>query len=250
MTSHRYAPHLAILAILAVTSVALVYGVNVRVIDDMAVKPALPDRVGDWRGEDVFYCPRESCQRSFYASQLTASHVCAGCGGELRKTWSLAESRALPSDTVLLKKAYAHPSGDRLTVSVVVNGKERGSIHRPEMCLVAQGSEITNQTVLTVPLAHREPLHVMELSAVRRFRVPDGTLIEQPAYYVYWFLAPGRETHDHRTRMAYSFLDQVVFSRVNRWAYIGISGTPRSHEDPHPGLIAFLTDFYPLVVEP
>ena len=247
MSLDRYRPHLALLALLALASLALTCFVNVRIVDQVGVRLELPAQVGDWNGEDLFFCHNEKCLRSFTVSQLAGNSVCPVCGGEIRQTWSWAESQLLPGDTVLLRKLYARPSGRQMMVSIVVSGKEQASIHRPEICLVSQGHEVGGRSTFAVPLPGRGPLKVAGLDIFQRFRAGDGTMAEQRGYFAYWFVAPGRETPYHLDRMTRAAIDRVLFSRAYRWAYVSISGTRSDSADYRDEVREFVPLFYPLI---
>jgi len=122
------------------------------------ISEALPDQIGAWKGENLFFCQNESCLRSFTEQTLGTNRVCPRCGGTIERTWSLAERRLLPKDTVLLKKVYHHPNGQSLTVSVVISGTERVSIHRPQMCLVGQGYDIIHEQNCRITIPGKAPL--------------------------------------------------------------------------------------------
>jgi hypothetical protein len=247
----KYMPHGILFSLLALTTAALVFCVGVEIVDQIGVKMELPPQVGAWRGEDIFFCQDEKCQRSFRTSQLAGKTVCPVCGGVLRQTWSLGESWLLPADTILLRKLYVHPSGQQLMVSVVVSGKEQVSIHRPEICLVAQGNEVAGRSTLTVPLEGRKPLHIRNLETFRRFRAQSGSMIECPEYFAYWFVGQRRETPYHLMRMAYTAMDRVFFSKAYRWTYVAISGMRTAGSDSYQQQEReFIRLFYPLIVAP
>jgi hypothetical protein len=248
---NRHRPYLVLFLLLGLTTVALVFWVDVRGTDQVAVSTELPSEVGEWKGEDLVFCQNEKCQRSFCVSQLDDRSICPFCGGGLRQTWSLGETWLLPADTVLLRKRYVHPSGQELTVSIVVSDKEQVSIHRPEICIVAQGIEVAGRSTFMVPLAGRKPLRVRELEVFRRMRKPDGSMTESPGYFVYWFVGQGRETPYHLTRMAYTAMDRLLFSRAYRWAYIAINGVRSTGSDSYRQQVKeFVRTFYPQIVVP
>lgn len=250
MSITRYRPHLVLLMLLAVTSLALVFGVSVSVVDDVAIQTELPEQVGEWRSEDVFFCHNEKCQKGFPATQLAGRTDCPVCGGELRQTWSFGESWLLPADTTLLRKVYTHPSGRQLTVSIVVNGREQVSIHRPEICLVAQGNEVARRFTTAVPLAGRPPLNVRNLDLFRRLQAQNGEIVEQASSYTYWFVGGGRETESHYLRMTYMAMDRLIFGKAYRWAYVTVSGPRVSGSGSHQQQVhEFIQTFYPLIMK-
>jgi hypothetical protein len=180
--------------------------------------------VGDWEGQDVFFCQNEACQRSFTAAQLQGRDRCRVCQGPLKPAWSLAECGLLPADTTLLRREYRRPSGETLVVSVVVSGGEEVSVHRPQICLVGQGYEIVAQRAVDVGLERGAPLKVMVLELIRRSRQPGGRMAEENSFYAYWFVSARHETPYHLVRIFLTVLDRVVFSRSPRWAYVAVAG--------------------------
>ena len=65
---------------------------------------------------------------------------------------SLGERQILPADTRILKRNYLRGDGLQLSATVVVSGKSRLSIHRPEMCLPGQGFNIQSSQVRELDL--------------------------------------------------------------------------------------------------
>jgi hypothetical protein len=61
---------------------------------------------------------------------------------------SEAELTILPRDTVLKKRLYTGDDGWFL-VSAVIGGRYKSSIHRPELCLPAQGYKMEKPRTLT-----------------------------------------------------------------------------------------------------
>ena len=135
-----------------------------------------------------------------------------------------SEKSLLPPDTILLKKQYKNSAGRTLYASVVLSGKERASIHRPEVCLVGQGSEVTKRYVMPVDITGRAPLDVMVLDLLHRRRAPAGQTSEFGSFYAYWFVGNGRETPHHWQRMMWMATDRIFRNVAHRWAYIAVYG--------------------------
>jgi len=243
-TTGRLAPHVAVMALLMATSTVLYFEKPAELDADAGIRTELPGRVGAWVGQDILFCQNEACLRSFTADELGAADRCTVCGGELARSWSRAERKILPEDTVLEKKCYAHPSGRVLTVSVVVSGRERVSIHRPQICLVGQGFDIVRARRVAVDLPERPPLDLTVLD------IRSQTRTGRPAesVYAYWFTARGVETASHLVRMLRSGWDRITRNRARRWAYLAISTGGASTDG---GLDApvreFVRRFYPLI---
>jgi len=243
-----FLPHLTVLFLLAACAMVLMHMREATVAVEPDLVLSLPDVVGPWSGEPIFFCQNEACMHSFRAGQLTGVSLCPDCGGALREAWSLAESRLLPADTILLKKAYTDPSGQTLNVSVVISGRERVSIHRPQMCLVGQGFAIRSERRSALNLSGRNPLELSVLS----LQVPgQPSRHDIPFFYAYWFVGCGKETSSHWARTWYVARDRLLHNRACRWSYIAVSGVG-TREGPAltAGAAQFIKLFYPMVLKP
>lgn len=244
------AAHAVVLAMLGATALLLAFASDVRTAGEPAVALSLPDRVGDWTGDDLLFCQNENCLRTYRAAEAPAGLVCAACQGRLEASWSLAERRLLPADTHLVKKVYRSPSasGAPLQVSIVISGAEQVSIHRPQMCLTGQGFDITRERTLPIPLEGRDPLKLRVLDVTRRYRAANGQMVEQPSFYAYWFAARGHETPSHWHRMFYAAWDRVVRGEASRWAYVSIGGSVSAENQvQREQLTRFVGALYPLI---
>lgn len=245
MEKSEHVPYILIVVLLVLTSIALATTVDVNVSDTAGIVLRLPDQVGEWRGNEIRYCLNPACQKVWLASELTDREVCPACGGELGGM-SLSEKRLLPPDTIILKKQYTDPVGDALIVSIVLSGKERASIHRPQVCLVGQGREIVKSRVIEIPFENRPPLEVMLLDLLihpRRLGGPDAVRGE---YYAYWFVGKGRETPYHLERMFWMAWDRIFHNVAHRWAYIAVAGARDLNSDSHvQRVVSFIHELYP-----
>jgi hypothetical protein len=223
MEKRSVKPHLVVIVLMAATSLALAFTVDVSLSDQAGVRVYLPDRVGEWSGDELRYCHAPACQAVVFASEIRESGLCPKCGGLLH-TMTKIEADLLPADTEILKKQYTSPDGRIVNAAIVMSGRERASIHRPQTCLVGQGNEIVKSSVLEVPMEGREPLDVMVLDMLHRRRLPDGRQVSHESYYAYWFVGNNRETPHHITRMFWMASDRILYNRAHRWAYISVSG--------------------------
>lgn len=248
MERNALKPHIITLALLVTTSLALAYSVNVNIGTQAGIKLYLPDQVQQWKGSQVLFCQTPSCRRAFTRDELGEAERCPECGGVL-DTMSLAERQLLPADTLGLKKSYRDAQGEVIHASVVLSGKERGSIHRPQVCLVGQGRRIVGQSVMAVPLVGRDDLKIMVLDLVGATRMPDGRPgPDMTSYYAYWFVGKDRETPYHIERIAWMALDRVFRNVAHRWAYIALGGGRQEGSDAHLGeLREFVQAFYPQI---
>lgn len=184
-----------------------------------------------WVGDELRYSHDPENPKQYRVSELEVPNTDPETGKKLF-TMSLSEYDALPKDTEFVKSIYTNAADETVFVSIVLSGRERDSIHRPERCLVGQGSTIVNQhfwnvilpQTIEVPLEGRLPLKVAVLETVRNYRGADGERKIYYGYYAYWFVGQNRETPSHYMRMLWLAWDRVVHSRSHKWAYIAVAG--------------------------
>ena len=254
MESRSFTPHLVLIGLFIITALALAFTVDVTLNDKAGVNMALPAALdGGWGGDELRYSHDPENPKQYRASELEIPNV-DPVSGEKLFTMSLPEYDALPHDTEFVKSIYTNDA-EQVFVSIVLSGKERDSIHRPERCLVGQGSSIVNQhfwnvvmpQTISVPLEGRDPLKVAVLETIRNYRGADGELKTYYGYYAYWFVGQNRETPSHYMRMLWLAWDRVVHSRSHKWAYIAVSGdrgdgTTKAYEKD---VIDFIQKLYP-----
>jgi len=236
---------LTVIILLALAALALTFTVDVNIADQPGIRMVLPAQLGPWRGTELRFCHNSACLKDFTLDQLTDPAKCPACGSELF-TMSLAEYEQLPKDTEFLKGRYTNAASEEVFASLVLSGRERESIHRPERCLVGQGNSINKSYVLEVPLAGRKPLGVMVLETSRPVDTHTGKR-ELPGYYAYWFAGQGRETPLHWERMFWLGWDRIIHSIAHKWAYIAIAGRRDSAQLYQDQISSFVGQLYPHV---
>ena len=127
----------------------------------------------------------------------------------------------LPKDTTYGSRHYQAPDGFGMTISVVLMGSDRTSIHKPEYCLPGQGASIDRKESRSISV--REP-HPYELPVtcftVSRQVEEKGVRGRDQGLYLFWFVADGQITADHNQRMLWMTRDLVTRGILQRWAYI------------------------------
>jgi hypothetical protein len=254
MEKSLFKPFLTVVVLMVLASLALAFTVNVKLEDAPGVVTVLPERLGDWVGNELRFCHNKDCYESspsqgqYYIRDLEFPDICPDCGEKLY-SMSWAEYDALPKDTEFVKSAYTNESGGSMFTSIVLSGRERNSIHRPERCLVGQGNAIVDEYVLEVPLAGRKPLKVMVAVLERSYTLPDGASQIYYSYYAYWFVGQDRETPSHYARMFWLGWDRVVRSVAHRWAYIAVSGRrEKEGKEYEKGIDDFVQKLYPAIL--
>lgn len=252
-----------VILLMTLTSLALAFTVDVKLSGKAGIKfeeiaddekiMYLPDEVAGWKGERILYCQNPECQKPWNVNELDDLTICPDCGGRL-DALTQEEKDALPIDTEMVKKRYTRGSGDsgELFVNIVLSGESRSSIHRPQRCLIAQGSTIEETETMEVPVESGKELDVKLIKNTRNMRTPTGEEVSFKRYFAYWFIGRGRVTDSHLERMAMMAMDRVFFNVAHRWAYISISGGPSSSDMTEEEFLddvkQFISELHPQII--
>lgn len=144
------------------------------------------------------------------------------------------ERELLPPDTGFSRMHYVslHNLNTRVLLSIVLSGRDRTSIHRPEICLVGQGWTIIGRTahVFTWPSsakasegkpdqpAARVPATVLRIE--HEFTNPRGEKVKVPALFAYWFVGADRVVASNTERVLQASIDRLRHLQAHRWAYV------------------------------
>jgi hypothetical protein len=144
-----------------------------------------------------------------------------------REVASEAELRVLPDDTEFAKMLYVsrEPFAEAMSLiscSIVLSGKDRSSIHRPQVCLDAQGWSFDSMDLVPVDLNNGEKLRVTKLALSRKEELASGRLITRRALYLYWFVGKDLAIPDSKTRVILTAWDNVFRNVNHRWAYVSV----------------------------
>jgi EpsI family protein len=133
------------------------------------------------------------------------------------------EREMLPPDTGYARRIYVSLDDRRqqVLVSVVLSGRDRTSIHRPELCLVGQGWTI-NEHDQTQLGGGSETTPVWAAALLRLGRqVPgkDGINQRVNSLFAYWFVGRDRLATTTFERLWFTALNRLRL-RPDRWAYV------------------------------
>jgi hypothetical protein len=128
----------------------------------------------------------------------------------------------LPDDTTFGRRRYSFPDKTWIENSVVLMGKDRTSIHKPEYCLPGQGFTIDLREVVTIPIKqpHAYDLPVMKLTTSKTARDRKGREVPVRGVYIYWFVADGKLATHHLDRMWMMTKGLLSEGVLQRWAYV------------------------------
>lgn len=133
------------------------------------------------------------------------------------------EREILPPDTGFSRRNYVAIAAERREVflSIVLSGRDRTSIHRPELCLVGQGWTVTGTAAHRfVHPARPDAAFPATLLRVRReVPTPRGKVLV-PQLVAYWFVGGDAVVATHWERFLRDSWNRVVHARADRWAYV------------------------------
>ena len=136
----------------------------------------------------------------------------AGCASEPVGI-SEAERTILPADTRIDKRIYRDGEGRSFAVTVVVGGKSKSSVHRPELCLPAQGYQMT------------DPRNVTAGGADWHFVTLARHELSEMTFSYTFFNQAGFRTSSHMSRVFRDVWDRSVLGRIDRWVMVTVLAT-------------------------
>ena len=137
---------------------------------------------------------------------------------------SEAERHVLPNDTGFDKRRYEDKDGNGFQVSLVIGGRSKSSIHRPELCLPGQGFQMMSPRTVE---SDGVEWHLVTLA---RGAVPAC------GFAYTFFNQEGYRTSSHLRRIFRDVWDRSIRGRIDRWVMVTVF-SPSADET---GLKAFL----------
>lgn len=202
---------------------------------DAFLRPELP-QLADASISYPIYCQNRQCLwTQHFAGGTEPPQSCPVCSGELRRV-SRAELDILPADTQSFKATYTFSSGAVFTVSRVIAGRNRMSIHRPELCLPAQGFS----------LSERQIVRILPDVSMACFSLRHPARL-QASGFAYLFLNSGGTTVSNLERVVGDSLERSLHNRIRRWAMITVSSAQYDFCTPEgeAALRKFMEQLYP-----
>ncbi|MDO8543001.1 MAG: exosortase/archaeosortase family protein [Opitutaceae bacterium] len=133
------------------------------------------------------------------------------------------ERDILPADTGFSRKSYVPVADPRRQVllSIVLSGRDRTSIHRPELCLVGQGWTVAGaaEHQFRFGPAGRGTFPATVLRVRREVSTPRGPVVV-PQLTAYWFIGGDAIVATHWQRVLRDGWNRVAHARADRWAYV------------------------------
>lgn len=162
----------------------------------------------------ISYCYNEECMMAqrYDATQPPPTH-CLYCQSTDLHSYSLAEHNILPKDTRILRAIYDFGYEGEYTLSVVVAGHSRTSIHRPELCLPSQGKVFESKIKEIMPGV---PMVCGELRSKSQSNLSAGG-------FAYVYLNSKGATVSDMERVVGDTFERAWNNRISRWAMLTVS---------------------------
>ncbi len=129
----------------------------------------------------------------------------------------------MPEDTSINQRRYLAADKFWLEMNVVLMGRDRTSIHKPEFCLTGQGWMIDEGKTVTGAIPMERPQRYELPVRIFEARHEFGPR-EQPetwkGIYIFWFVADHQLTASHWTRNWSMAKELLRSGTLQRWAYI------------------------------
>ena len=206
------------------TSNILRYSGSVRVAFIVGVTAALV-MAGCWQLNHLRISPRTGIKLAADGLNPVALPNAIGLDwvGQVAEVTAV-EREVLPADTGFSRRNYVSLLDRRQQVllSIVLSGRDRTSIHRPEICLVGQGWTITGQVrhAFSRPDTRAVLIPATVLRIEREFTAADGRKVKVPGLFAYWFVGADKVVATNTARVAYTSFDRLRHFEAHRWAYV------------------------------
>ena len=124
-----------------------------------------------------------------------------------------AERHVLPEDTAIEKRLYEAEDGSWHLVTLVIGGRSKSSIHRPEMCLPSQGFQMMRP-------------RTVEVAGVEwRFVTLARGMLPSLGFSYTFFNQDGFRTSSHVRRIFRDVWDRSMRRRIDRWAMVTVNSS-------------------------
>lgn len=180
--------------------------------------------------DEVLWLPKDTTQLKMVYSDPAVARQLAEVTEELAR-----QNELVPEDQNLdylerLRNAQGnlrtHQMLSSLSATLILAGSDPRSLHRPEVCMPAQGWQITKREVVSIETTGG-PLEVMDLHLLRYWQKANGEFfldekgekISQRAHYVYWLVGRDESTPYYWEMKLRGVLNNMFKNVNDRWGY-------------------------------
>ncbi len=204
---------LAIMAVLVLAPIFIFQAMTPKATLAEPPSFSLPQKMPGYASEAVFFCSNEQCLRMWRDSLLGEGQSTGPSCGNALQAMTVGEKTVLPQDTRIVKRIYLRPDGVQFLVSAVVGGRSKSSIHRPELCMPAQGNIMSDPRTFTVAGRPFRAIHL------------EGGGMSPTVLAYTFFNQAGVRTAAHMRRILVDTWDRSVLNRIDRWVMVTVNAS-------------------------
>jgi exosortase len=132
------------------------------------------------------------------------------------------EKNLLPEDIQMVRTQYISPQGTHMiTASAVLSGAGKRDLHRPDICLPAQGFNLAPPSKMIIPLADGTSVEASFLRMTRDEQTATGVIQRIPGVAIYWYVgSDGTTCADYYEHIRVTYQDAILKNINHRWAMI------------------------------
>lgn len=121
----------------------------------------------------------------------------------------------------LARRNYFSPGGRNITVTLVLSGTVKKTLHTPELCLPDAGWNIARREVVTVTLSNGRKIDAALMHIFREARTEDGRTVRLRALHLYWYHGShGVSTPSYDMHNFISYRDAIFRNLNHRWSQV------------------------------
>jgi exosortase len=148
---------------------------------------------------------------------------------------SAREKSLLDEDVRIERQFYSKP-GRSILATLVMGGAQKRSLHSPEVCLPAQGWQLSGQSNLILTGPDASPIRATLRRMNRLVQGPGGSPVMLRALFIYWFVGSDGSTCATDLENSWRTYADAVLKGINhRWSMLTffIPLEPGASEDPY-----------------
>jgi hypothetical protein len=134
------------------------------------------------------------------------------------------EMDGLPADTTFGRCQYVFADHQSVTLTAILMGTDRSSIHQPQYCLKGQGwaIDLTETVRLKIQSSRPYELDAVKLTTSINLTQPDHPPMLLHGVYVYWFVSNDHLTPQLSDRLWNQAVTWLTSGKMQRWAYVSL----------------------------
>jgi hypothetical protein len=132
------------------------------------------------------------------------------------------EKNLLPEEVDISRVQYFSPGASHvITASTVLSGVGKRDLHRPEICLPAQGFQLQPPRKMTLALENGQTVKASFLRMTRDDRSSTGQIQRTPGVAIYWYVgSDGTTCADYYEHVRVTYQDAIIKNINHRWAMV------------------------------